>query len=145
MEGHFRVGDPDELARLAERNPGDALLALRHQLSACRPQNEDWRNALAQRLATDPSQPLRQWAEEKGLRPDELSRGFRAAFGVSPKLFRLEMRTRQAWGAIVRSDHPFTQIAQDLNFSDLAHMSRSIHTFTGHPPRAWREFTRRRL
>jgi AraC-like DNA-binding protein len=142
VEGHFRVRDPDGLVRLAEGNPLEAMTALARELLAMTPQDRHWTNALARALAAGSPQSLRQWGEERGLRPAELSHGFRSAFGVSPKLFRLEARSRRAWGIIIRSNSSLTRIAQDLNFSDLAHMSRSIHTFTGHSPRSWRGCSR---
>lgn len=142
VEGHFRVRDPDRLVRLAERDPFEAMTALARELLAMTPQDRHWTSALARALTGGSAQSLRQWGEERGLTPAELSRGFRSAFGVSPKLFRLEARSRRAWGIIVRSNSSLTRIAQDLNFSDLAHMSRSIHTFTGHSPKSWRGFNR---
>ena len=142
VEGYFRVGDPDRLVRLAEDDPFEAMTALARELLVMTPQDRHWTNALARALADGSAQSLHQWGEERGLRPPELSRGFRSAFGVSPKLFRLEARSRRAWGIVVRSNSSLTRIAQDLNFSDLAHMSRSIHAFTGHPPKSWRGFSR---
>jgi transcriptional regulator GlxA family with amidase domain len=94
---------------------------------------------LATALSRDPSLPLRAWAAETCLAPETISRGFKKAFGVSPKLFRLEVRARRAYDAIVRSTRPLTIIAHELAFADLAHMSRSVSLLTGAPPSAWRQ------
>jgi AraC-like DNA-binding protein len=57
---------------------------------------------------------------------------------IDPKGFRLESRTRLAWREIVRSTASLTDIALNLGFSDLPHLSRSIHVFTGRSPSGWR-------
>jgi AraC-like DNA-binding protein len=43
-----------------------------------------------------------------------------------------------AWHEIVRSTASLTDIALNLGFSDLPHLSRSIHVFTGRSPSGWR-------
>jgi transcriptional regulator GlxA family with amidase domain len=58
---------------------------------------------------------------------------------VSPKLFRLEARTRRAWRALTGSALSLTSIAHEQGFADLAHMSRSVCGFTGFPPSRWRD------
>jgi len=139
VEGQFRVRDPDGLVRVAERDPREAMNALACEIRAVKPRESHWTGVLAVTLSGGSLLSLRQWAEERGLRPDELSRGFRSEFGVSPRLFRLEARSRRAWGKVVRSNRSLTRIAHDHDFSDLAHMSRSIRAFTGFPPRTWRK------
>jgi AraC-like DNA-binding protein len=138
VEGHFRIRDPDDLARIAERDPLEASRALRSTLEHQVQRARDWPEELARTLSREPSLPLRAWALEAGLAPETISRGFRRAFGVSPKLFRLEIRARRAWNAVVHSDRPLTRIAHELAFADLAHMSRSVSALTGAPPSAWR-------
>jgi AraC-like DNA-binding protein len=130
------------LVRVAERDPREAMNALAREIRAVKPQESHWTGVLAATLSGGSLLSLRQWAEERGLRPDELSRGFRSEFGVSPRRFRLEARSRRAWGRVVRSNCSLTRIAHDHDFSDLAHMSRSIHAFTGFPPRTWRKTNR---
>jgi AraC-like DNA-binding protein len=139
LEGQFLVRDVDAIARIAERDPHEASEALRASLERPACDGRDWPEALADALARDPSLSLRGWALEEGLAPETVSRGFRQAFGVSPKLFRLEVRARRAWNLVVRSEKPLTRIAHDLAFADLAHMSRSVSIFTGRPPSAWRQ------
>jgi AraC-like DNA-binding protein len=112
--------------------------ALAYEIRTVRPGEQHWTSELAVTLASGSLLSLRQWAEERGLRPDELSRGFRSEFGVAPRLFRLEARSRRAWATVVRSNWSLTRIAHDHDFADLAHMSRSIRAFTGLPPKLWR-------
>jgi AraC-like DNA-binding protein len=137
--GPFQARDPDLLARLSERDPYEATDALSAMLVASASHARDWPEQLALALAQDPSLPLAAWARAHGLAPETISRGFHHAFGVSPKLFRLEVRTRRAWHAVVRSDRSLTTIAHELAFADLAHMSRSIVIFSGAAPSAWRQ------
>jgi AraC-like DNA-binding protein len=139
IEGRFRVRDADALVRIAERDPFEASEALRCGLEVGAFPGHDWPVRLARALADEPSLSLRTWATDAGLAPETVSRGFRRAFGVSPKLFRLEVRTRRAWSLVVRSRRQLTTIAHDLAFADLAHMSRSIAALTGRSPSAWRQ------
>jgi AraC-like DNA-binding protein len=139
LEGQYQVTDPDSLARLAETDPKLAAAQLYAQLRPSRARDRYWVDELAAALAQDDQGlPLRQWAEARGLRPDAVSRIFRQEFGVSPKRFRLESRTRLAWREVVGSRRMLTEIAFKSGFSDLAHLSRSVRIFTGQAPNAWR-------
>jgi AraC-like DNA-binding protein len=138
-EGRFRIRDADEIVRIAERDPIEASDALHRRLEVAAFAAHDWTERLACALADEPSLSLRTWAIGAGLAPETVSRGFRRAFGVSPKLFRLEVRTRRAWSLVVRSRRQLTSIAHELEFADLAHMSRSIAALTGRSPSAWRQ------
>ena len=138
VEGHFRVPDPDFLARLAERDPRESMVALAENLQVAESRLPHWTARLASALQSTPDLSLSRWAGELGMRPEALSRGFRHEFGVSPKQFRLEARARRAWLEILRSPRTLTTIAQEFGFSDLAHLSRSVRSLTGYPPSAWR-------
>jgi AraC-like DNA-binding protein len=138
LEGHFRIDDPDLLARVAERDPEEALSALTLNLRPAPAAPEHWTARLALDLQTTTPLSLRRWAEKAGVRPDELSRGFHSEFGISPKRFRLETRARRAWREVLQSTQSLTTIAHDFGFSDLAHLSRSIRFLTGFPPSFWR-------
>jgi AraC-like DNA-binding protein len=139
LEGHFRVGDPDELVRLSERDPTMAAIELQRSLEPItRASSLHWAERLAQDLSHASAESLGSWAEREGIAPETLSRGFRRMFGVSPKLFRLQARARIAWGRLRDSRHSLTAIAHELEFADLAHMSRSVAAFTGFPPNLWR-------
>ncbi len=137
-DGHFVTRDPDRLAQLAEGDPYEAMHTLARELRAVERREQHWTDVLAARLASPAKLSLRHWATDRGLRPEELSRGFRCTFGISPKRFRLEVRARRAWGAVITSYRALTDIAQDFEFADLAHMSRSIRALTGHSPTSWR-------
>jgi AraC-like DNA-binding protein len=138
LEGQFQVADPDALARLAETDPELAAQRLAQELYPAAAPEQYWADELARALACDAQFLLRDWAEERDLRPDEVSRVFGAEFGVSPKRFRLESRTRLAWRKVRGTTASLTEIALQSGFSDLAHLSRSIHAFTGRAPRSWR-------
>jgi AraC-like DNA-binding protein len=137
-EGHFRVTDADFLARLAERDPRESMVALAENLRAVDSPLPHWTSRLAAALQTTASVSLSGWAGQLGMRPEALSRGFRHEFGVSPKQFRLEARARRAWLEILRSPRTLTTIAHEFGFSDLAHLSRSVRSLTGYPPSVWR-------
>jgi AraC-like DNA-binding protein len=140
LEGHFAVDDPDHLARLAEHDPAEATSVLRRSIAVARVSALDWPERLARMLANDSTRTpsLGAGPRAEGLARETVSRGFRKAFGVSPKSFRLEARSRRALSLVIRSDRSLTAIAYDLAFADLAHMSRSISLLTGFSPSAWR-------
>lgn len=103
--------------------------------------NPHWTHILATALRSECPLSLREWAAHAGVRPEELSRGFRRHFGTSPKLYRLEARSRRAWQKILGSTQTLTAIAHEYGFADLAHLSRSVRALTGAPPSAWRAAT----
>jgi len=139
LEGHFRTPDPDELARIAERDPFEASLRLRDSLEPACPGERHWAEILATALCTSPELCLNSWAERAGLAPATVSRGFQRRFGATPRMFRLELRARRAWAALIQSTASLTSIAYEFGFADLAHMSRSIASFTGWAPSWWRQ------
>lgn len=138
LEGYFRVRDPDALAMLAERDPLAAMTQLRSELIHVPAPAFHWTERLAQALRVDRCTQLESWAESQRLAPETVSRGFRRAFGVAPKVFRIESRARRAWNLLLHSSSQLTVIAHELGFSDLAHLSRAIGALTGAPPSYWR-------
>ncbi len=138
IEGQFQVRDADALARLAEHDPSHAAAQLHDQMRSGPERDRYWVDDLADALREDCELQLQNWAEMRGLRPDTLSCVFQREFGIYPKRFRLESRTRRAWREIVRSPRSLTEIAFNAGFSDLPHLSRSVHMFTGRSPRDWR-------
>lgn len=138
IEGHFRVSDPDELARIAEDDSRAAMEMLAQKMRPAPATDPHWTHALAAALRSDGPLSLQEWAASTGVRPEALSRGFRRYFGTSPKLYRLEARSRRAWQQVVRSSQTLTTIAHECGFADLAHLSRSIRALTGASPSAWR-------
>ena len=133
--GIASVADPDLVARVAERSQEAAVELLLSQGTRWTPQPSDWPDELAERLRQDSCQRLSEWAEEKGLAPWTLSRGFAQVFGVSPEGFRARVRARQR---IEQTQIPLATIAVELGFADQAHMSRSVLLLTGQGPRARR-------
>lgn len=138
IEGQFYVTDPDALARLAETDPNRASARLYEELRRVAPRDRYWVDDLATVLRSDSKVQLQAWAETRSLRPDTLSNVFRREFGVSPKRFRLESRTRSAWLDILRSPRSLTDVALQAGFSDLAHLSRSVRVLTGRTAKDWR-------
>ena len=138
LEGHFRVTDPDLIARLAEQDSQEAVVALEESIRVVGARSSHWTHNLALALRNLPPLSLGRWARTLGMRPEALSRGFYREFGVSPKQFRVQARARCAWFEILASSQSLTGIAQDCGFSDLSHMTRSIRSLTGRPPSAWR-------
>jgi AraC-like DNA-binding protein len=75
-----------------------------------------------------------QWAGRMGLDPASVSRGFARAYGVSPKRFRLEVRTRRALAALPAWPGSLADLAADQGFADQAHLARSVVAMTGISP-----------
>jgi AraC-like DNA-binding protein len=132
----------DDLAKTAEKDPRDAaqLLedALSHKQASPGGVKNDWPDLLAEALTEDSSLSISEWAQSNQLAPQTVSRGFSAAYGVAPQVFRAEFRARAAWLRVTRSSDCLCQIAAEIGFADQAHMTRWIHRITGAPPGAWR-------
>lgn len=138
LEGRFRIPDPDSLAILAERDPIEAVKQLQKDLIQLPAQELHWTERLAQALRAERVPRLDCWAESEHLTPETISRGFHRAFGVTPRVFRIESRARRAWNLLLRSSAPLISIAHELGFADQAHLSRTIAALTGAPPTYWR-------
>jgi AraC-like DNA-binding protein len=133
------VNDPDSLARLAEKNLHDAGELLATTFVAQSPEILDWPDLLAEMLRKESAISLSQWAEEEGLRPETLSRGFRSAYGCTPRAYRANARARSALRAIRANDTSLASIAQDLQFADQSHMTRAVVALSGTSPGVWRQ------
>jgi AraC-like DNA-binding protein len=140
--GLYRVQDVDAIARAAEKDVDEAGVILDNVLRQRRAdppgKRNDWPDLLASVLTRNASTGIGAWAEENGLAPETVSRGFTAAYGVAPALYRAELRTRTAWLRITRSSDSLCTIAAETGFADQAHMTRWIHRITGAPPATWR-------
>lgn len=132
--GAGQIADPDTAARLAERDPQAAADYVRDHFRAGAANRDDWPDLLAAALVGDPDIMLADWAERAGLNPASISRGFARAYGVSPKRFRLEARTRRALAALDGWRGSLADLAADRGFADQAHLTRSIVAMTGIPP-----------
>ncbi|MEQ8310914.1 MAG: AraC family transcriptional regulator [Sphingopyxis sp.] len=133
-----RVADPDLLVRLAARDPRAATAAFAEQFVAAPDAALDWPDLLARDLRRGEPILLGEWAERTGVRAETLSRGFRAAYGCTPKAFRADARARAALAAIRAGAEPLSDIAHRLHFADQAHMTHAIARLSGATPGAWR-------
>jgi len=146
LGGVLALPDPDAIVRAAERDPQEAAGLAREQGSgaARRGQATDLPDQLAAGLVAGRVASLSSWAAQLGIARETVSREFSAAFGVSARQFRAELRARGAWLRIVRTRDPLADIAAATGFADQAHMTRSIRALTGAPPAAWRRDHRTR-
>jgi AraC-like DNA-binding protein len=132
----FRIDDPDALARLAESSPIEAALALRPDGAVAI--QSDWPDKLALDLTASHGQRLGDWADAMGLAAETLSRGFRAAYGITPARFRAEVRARRAMEMVDQTEISLASVAIDCGYSDQPHLSRAIVELTGRSPGRWR-------
>jgi AraC-like DNA-binding protein len=131
--GH--VDDADAIARLAECDTGQAAELLRQTFRPSAARLDDWPDLLAAALAADQDLSLGDWAETMGLAPQSLSRGFRLAYGVSPKRYRLELRALQALRRLPDWQGSMATLAAETGFADQAHLTRVIVALTGQTPK----------
>jgi AraC-like DNA-binding protein len=139
IAGLFRIDDPDAVVRLAETDLTAALSCLFSQARQAVPALDDWPDRLARRLGDDESLAIGGWAAEMGLAAESVSRGFRRAYGVSPRRYRLEIRGRRALGLIEKGRPGLADIAQLCGFADQPHLTRTLSSMTGRTPGQWRE------
>jgi AraC-like DNA-binding protein len=132
--GAGNVADPDAVVRLAERDPLTAAELVRESFRPDACSAADWPDLLAARLREVSAFPIAVWADQMGLDPASVSRGFARAYGVSPKRYRLEARTRRAILALDRWQGSLAAFAAEQGFADQAHLTRSVLAMTGSPP-----------
>ena len=141
--GFYHTDLVDELARLAEKDVEAAtellISAVNKKLAPSPHQKNDWPDQLLGDLTRDSTQSIGQWAEQKGLARETMSRGFTLAYGVVPSVFRAEIRARRAWLRVTRTTDSLSRIATETGFADQAHMTRWIHRISGIPPASWRK------
>lgn len=128
------VADPDAIVRLAEHDPSQAAELLRQTFRPAPTRLNDWPDLLAEALAADPDLALAEWADAMGIAPQSISRGFRRAYGTSPKRYRLEQRALLALRRLPHWQGSIATLAADTGFADQAHLTRAIVALTGHPP-----------
>ena len=128
------VGDPDAIARLAERDVAAAAEMMNETFRPVDAQLADWPDRLAAALTTAPDFLIEDWAASMGLAPQSISRGFRQAYGVSPKRFRIEQRTLRALRKLASWPGTLAALAAEVGFSDQAHLARAIVELTGVAP-----------
>lgn len=136
------VDDPDEIARLSERDSSAALYEMLAQTRPSEPPALDWPDLLARDLAEDPGLNLARWAGAHGLHPGSISRAFRSIYSVSPSYYRLVQRTRHALTLLSETQTALADIAALSGFADQAHMSRAVRHVTDCTPLQLRRQTR---
>jgi AraC-like DNA-binding protein len=144
LGGLYHLADVDEIARAAEKDMGEATFLVQSALRVCQTsprKKNDWPDLLLTQLENDAYTGLGKWAERNGLARETLSRGFTAAYGITPSQLRAELRTRDAWLQITMGTDALARIAANTGFADQAHMTRWIHRVTGAPPGFWRHST----
>jgi AraC-like DNA-binding protein len=124
----------DGVIRLARRDPQAAAAALLEDARPLQVSFADWPDALARALANEPGLFLATWAERSGLSAQTLSRGFRQAYGTTPKRFRAEHRAQRAIRALAAWTGTLAELAAELGFSDQAHLTRAVVSLTGLAP-----------
>ena len=155
-----RVADPDLIARTALRDPSAAATLARESLVCVRAEPgirsdggitlADWPDQLAAMLAGGEAAEdavhlavddadrgdlaLAEWARRIGIAPQSVSRGFRQCYGVSPKRYRLEQRTRRALARLASWRGSSAALAAEAGFADQAHFTRSVRELTGASP-----------
>jgi AraC-like DNA-binding protein len=134
VPGTGRIADADAVARLAERDPLAAAQLVGECFVPGAPRLEDWPDLLAAALRRDDGLVLADWADRMRLDRASVSRGFARAYGVSPKRFRLELRTRRALLALAGWRGTLAALAAEHGFADQAHLTRSIGQIAGAPP-----------
>ena len=140
--GHVR--DPDAIVRASETDPPEALHLLGVSVDERYPEVIDWPDALADAIRLNPSICLAAWAQDEGLHPGSISRGFMSVFGTTPAAYRRTQRARQAIEALTSTDIPLTAVALDCGFADQAHMSREVAKLAGAAPTLLRSSSRAR-
>jgi AraC-like DNA-binding protein len=128
------VSDVDAIAREAERDIRAAASMLAETIRPMNALLTDWPDQLATALASQRDFSIEDWADEMGLAPPSISRGFRQAYGVSPKRFRLEQRTLRALRKLQAWPGTLAGLAADVGFSDQAHLTRAVLAMTGVAP-----------
>jgi AraC-like DNA-binding protein len=95
---------------------------------------QDWPDRLAAALATEPDFGLGEWALSMHLAPQSLSRGFRCAYGTTPKRYRVEQRALRAIRALRDWRGSLASLAAETGFADQAHLTRAVVMLTGLAP-----------
>jgi AraC-like DNA-binding protein len=129
-----RLDDVDAIVRLAERDAIEASAQARSEMASEESLLCDWPDLLATALREDADLAIADWADRMGLAPASVSRGFARAYGISPKRFRFELRTRRAIGALDGWQGSLAAIAAEYGFADQAHFTRATVALTGRTP-----------
>lgn len=124
----------DAVVRLARRDLEAAAALLLEEVRPAEVELDDWPDALAHELASEPDVSLETWAERNGISPQRLSRGFRQAYGTTAKRFRAEHRAQRALRALPGWPGTLGGLAAETGFADQAHLTRAVVSLTGWTP-----------
>ncbi|WP_380939124.1 helix-turn-helix domain-containing protein [Sphingomonas floccifaciens] len=131
----FTVDDPDAI--IAAAHSGLPVASLLRPVAVVPPDEDDWADVLAADLRREPIS-ITEWARKAGFDRAKVSRGFHAAFGVTPARYRLENQTLRAMRLIASTAEPLAAIAATCGFADQAHLNRAVRSISSHTPRSWR-------
>ncbi|MBO9542230.1 helix-turn-helix transcriptional regulator [bacterium] len=81
---------------------------------------------------------IEELAQQAGMTPRHFDRRFKAATGVTPKRFLIDVRLRAARELLETTSLPVTRIALDVGFRQPSHFIRTFHQAIGQPPAAYR-------
>jgi AraC-like DNA-binding protein len=129
-----KIDDVDAVVRLAERDPPGAAQMLRCAMQPLNTRLQDWPDQLAAALASEADFSLGEWARRMRLAPQSLSRGFRCAYGTTPKRYRVEQRALRAIRALRDWRGSLAALAAETGFADQAHFTRAVGMLTGVAP-----------
>jgi len=78
--------------------------------------------------------PLDELAQVAGLSRHHFARAFKAATGLPPHTYQLQMALDHAKRLLAGGEIPISQAALDAGFADQSHFSRMFRQFTGATP-----------
>jgi AraC-like DNA-binding protein len=119
-----KVVNLDSVVRAFERDRDEGEAMFHEQFRPAVYGPADWPDLLAEDLAMGSIHRLDSWARSKGIHPASMSRGFRLAYGITPKRFRLEQMATRAARRVLASAESLAGVAADAGFADQAHMTR---------------------
>ena len=134
------IDDPERIARLAARDPIEALIEMTERWRTTTSGPIDEADVLASVLKEPNPPSIEAWSAQSGYSRHTVFRHFRAAYGVGPNRYRVEARARRAWRMIVMGLGTLAEIAATAGFADQAHLQRDVKALTGRTPAAWRRF-----
>ncbi|MER8038520.1 helix-turn-helix domain-containing protein [Streptomyces hydrogenans] len=137
--GRDRAGDDFELAErvtalaalLLARLAPDRVEAGRPGSAAARRRTVDEARAV---LNDDPLRGLEEVSRLVGCSPHHLSRVFANATGMSLTRYRNGLRVNRALEHLAEGERDLARLAQELGFTDQAHMTHVVRDLAGLPP-----------
>ena len=135
------VRDPDRIIRTYERDTSEAAEMLRAHFTPHVWDGGDWPDLLAEEISRVEPMRLDRWAELHRLNPSSLSRGFRLAYGITPKRYRFEQMVSRAARRTRSTLDGLSTIAAETGFADQAHMTRAMAQLFGVTPRRLRRLS----